>query len=159
MISKRNILDLKSRRDIYQFISKNPGLYISEISKRMNISRSALRHHLRYLLKLNLILTKVDKKDKRLYACDQIGVKDKELLSLLRQEVPFKIIMYLFLPGFCSKTELSKELNVHPSTIQFHLKKLLDMGVIKPIEVIDGKFVSYQRHKPVVFKKPIGYPR
>lgn len=156
MISKRNALDFKSRRDIYQFISENPGLHISEISLRMNISRSALRHHLRYLMKFNLINSKVDRKNKRLYVCDQVSIKDQELLGLLRQKVPFKIIMYLLFPGYCSKAELAKELEVYPSIIDFHIKKLLDMGVIIPAEVKDGKFISYHKHKPIIFTKPVG---
>lgn len=156
MISKRNILDLKLRRDIYQFISENPGLHISEISLRMNISRSALRHHLRYLMKFNLINSKVDRKNKRFYVYDQMSIKDQELLCLLRQKVPFKIIMYLLFPGYCSKAELAKELEVYPSIINFHIKKLLDIGVIEPVEVKDGKFISYHKHKPIIFIKPVG---
>ena len=161
MISKKNILNLKSRRDIYQFISKNPGLHINEICLRMNITRSTLRHHLKYLTKLNLIISKIDRNTRRLYAHDhQVGVKDQELLSLLRQKVPFKIIMYLLFPGLCSKIELAKELEVYPSIIDFHLKKLLDMGVIRPVEVKDGRYIhidSGRGPKTVkVFKKPNG---
>ena len=156
MISKKNILDLKPRRDIYQFISDNPGLHITEINQRMNISRSALRHHLRYLIKFNLIKCKVERKNKRLYACNLLSTKDQELLGLLRQELPFKIIMYLLHLGYCSKTELAKDLEVYPSTIHFHIKKLLDMDIIEPVEVKDGKFVSYNKHKPVIFIKPVG---
>jgi len=156
MISKRNILDLKSRQDIYQFISENPGLHITEISQRMNIPRSNLRYHLKHLMKLNLINSKVDRKNKRFYICDQISLKDQELLALLRQEVPFKIIMYMLHIGFCSKAELAKELEVYPSIIDFHFKKLLDMGVIEPVEVKNGKFISFYKHKPVFFIKPVG---
>ena len=156
MISNTNILSLKIRRDLYQFISRNPGLHISELSLRINMPRSTLRYHLKYLFKLNLIAVKVDRKNKRFYACNRMGTRNEELIGLLRQEIPFKIIMYLFFPGFCSKVELAKELKVHPSTIHFHIKKLLDMGIIKPIEVKDGKFISYERHKPIVFKKSVG---
>ena len=156
MISKSNILDLKLRRDIYQFISDNPALNISEISQKANIPRSTLRHHLRYLIKSTLITVKVDGKNKRFYTYDRVGTKGQEILSLFRQEIPFKIIMYLYFPGFCSKAELAKDLKVHPSTIHFHIRKLLDMDVIKPIEVKDGWFISSQEHKPTVFKKPVG---
>jgi DNA-binding transcriptional ArsR family regulator len=155
MISRDNILDIKPRRDIYQFISKYPGLHASEITQRMNISRSALRHHLKYLMKLNLITYRFDRKNKRLYVCDQMGIKDQELLGILRQEVPFKIVIYLLFPGYCSKKELAKELKVYPSTIHFHLKKLLDLGVIRPMERKDGKLVSYHEDKKILGKKPV----
>jgi len=157
MLTKKNILDFKLRRNIYQFISENPGLNITEICLRMKIRRSALRHHLRYLMKLDMISINIYKKNKRFYVCEQVGVKDRELVSLLRQEVPFKIIIYLFFPGFCSKSELARDLKIHISTVDFHIKKLLDMDVIAYIEVKDGKFISHHHHhKPVVFKKPVG---
>lgn len=157
MITRDNILKLEIRRKIYDFIDKNPGLNISEISRKMNITRSALRHHLKYLMRLNLIIVKIDMKNKRLYACGQLGTKDQKLLSLLRQGTTFKIIMHLFYPGFCSRDEIAKDLNLRPSTIYFHIKKLLDLDVIKVIEVRDGKFIaSYYKSKPFIFKKPIG---
>jgi DNA-binding transcriptional ArsR family regulator len=121
----------------------------------MNISRSTIRHHLRYLLKHNLVIIKADKKDKRLYANNQMGLRDKELIALLRKEIPFKIIMYFLYPGYCSRKELAKDLGVYKSTISFHLKKLLEAGVIRPIEVKDGKLISFQERKPVVVKKPV----
>jgi len=156
MIPKDKIMDIKTRRDIYQYISKNPGLNTFELSKKMNISRSTLRYHLGCLMKLDLIQLKVENRDKRLYASDQMGTRDKELLGLLRQEIPFRIIMYLMFPGFCSRKELAKDLGAYPSTIHFHLKKLLELGVIQLVEVKDGKLISYQEHKPVIVKKPVG---
>ena len=154
-MSKNKILDIKTRRDAYQYISKNPGLNTNELSQKMNIPRSTLVYHLRCLMKLNLIQLKVEKRDKRLYASDQIGVRDKELLSLLRQKIPFRIIMYLMFPGYCSINELAKDLGVKPSTIHFHLKKLLDIGVIQPMAAKNGEFLSYQDFKLIVCKKPV----
>jgi len=156
MISKRNILNLKSRHDVYHFISRNPGLHINEISKRTNMPRSTLRHHLRYLMKSNLINSKFDRNHRRFYTCELKGIKDKEILGLLRQKIPFKIIMYLLFPGFFSKTELAKELKLHPTTIDFHIKKLLEADIIRPVELKNGWFISSNKHKPFVFKKPNG---
>jgi len=156
MISKKNILDLKPRRDVYQFISKNPGMSITDISKKMKISRSTLRHHLRHLIKSNLINEKVDRKNKRLFVSGLIGARDKELLKLLRQRIPFRIIMYLFCPGFCSITEIARDSKVSPRIIHFHIKKLIDMELIKPIEVKDGSFVTFHKAKPILSKKPVG---
>jgi len=155
MISRENILEIKSRRDIYLYISKHPGLHINELSLKMNIPRSTLVYHLRCLMKLDVIHFKGEKKEKRFYVCGQMGIKDKELLGLLRQEIPFKIIMYFFYPGYCSEKELAEELKLHPSTIYFHLKKLLELGVIQHVEEKDGKLFSFHKEKLIVCKKPV----
>lgn len=152
MISKKNILDLKSRQEIYQLISKNPGLKVHEISKKLSISRSTVRYHLNYLNKMSII----DNRDNRFYVSEVVGVRDKEIINLLRQEIPFNIIMNLFFPGFCSELELAKELEVHPSTIHFHIKKLLDIGLIKPAERKDGGFISFLSNNSIVYKTKVG---
>jgi DNA-binding transcriptional ArsR family regulator len=107
-------------------------------------------------MKFNLIKSKVDRKNKRLYACGQVGIKDQELLVFLRQKVPFRIIMYLLFPGLCSKTELAKDLGVYPSIIDFHLKKLLDADIIKSAEGKNSVFISPIARKSVFLKKPVG---
>ena len=155
MISKDKIMDIKTRRDIYQNISKNPGLHINELSQKTGIPRSTLTYHLRCLMKLNLINFNTEKKDKRFYVCNQMGIKDKKLLGLFRQEIPFRILMYLFFPGYCSEKELAKDLGVCPSTIHFHLRKLLELGVIQHVEAKDGKLFSFHEEKQIVFKKPV----
>ena len=65
-------------------------------------------------------------------------MKDKELLHILRQDVPCKIILYLFCNLICSQVELSKELNKRPATIKFHLRKLIDMDIIAPVKIEKG---------------------
>jgi len=153
IVSKTNILNLKIRQEIYQLIKEKPGLNISKISSIINIPRSTLNYHLNYLKRLNLIDEKVDRKNKRYYASGKICKKDKDILCLLRQEIPFKITMYLLFPNFCSKTEIARELKIHPTTVQFHIKKLLDLDIIKPVEIKNGKFTAYESYKRTVYKK------
>jgi len=51
MISNKNILEHDIRQKIYRFILENSGLHLREISRRMAIPKSTLRHHLKYLNK------------------------------------------------------------------------------------------------------------
>jgi len=54
MISKKNILKLEIRRKIYDFVDKNPGLHVREISRRMDIPINTLIYHIKYLKKLDV---------------------------------------------------------------------------------------------------------
>ena len=156
LMNKTNILNLKIRQDIYQLILKKPGLNIRDLSEKVNIPRSTLNYHLNYLKRLNLIDEKIDRKNKRYYATGNVCRQDKDILCLLRQEVPFKIMMYLLFPNFCSKAEIAREFKLHPTTVDFHIKKFLDIGLIKPVYAKNGKFTTFQNHKPTVYKKLIG---
>ena len=57
--------------------------------------------------------------------------------------------------SFCSKKEFVEDLGVGPSSINFHLKKMLDLGVIITADRIDGKLVSYHKEKIIICKKPV----
>ena len=67
MISKNNILKLKTRQDIYENISEYPGVHLSELSRRLNIPNVSLLYHINTLNKFGLIDTKMDLKYKRYY--------------------------------------------------------------------------------------------
>ena len=99
MISHENILELEARRQIYNIILKHPGLHLRELSRTVNISFGGLRHHLNYLKKQEYIVTRSDQRYTHYYVTKKVGKKDKELMNLLRQEVPLKILLLLLLSG------------------------------------------------------------
>lgn len=99
MISNKDILKLENRREIYSFIEKNPGLHFREIFRKINISASVLRYHLDYLKKHNYITIETNQRFTRYYISNKICKKDKEILNLLREETPRKIILLLLVPG------------------------------------------------------------
>ena len=155
MISRKNILNLKARQQIYDFIFKNPGVHIREISRRMYVPKTTLKHHIKYLKKQELITVKTEGKYKRIYASKKIGEKDKKLLNLLRQETPFQILLYMLFCVVCSQTDLSKELDKHPATIAHHLKKLMDMNIIQLSPMEDGLMYRITNEK-FIKRSPVG---
>jgi len=139
MISNKNILKQNSRREIYEFISKNPGTHIGKISKEKKMSKSSVIYHLKVLKKQGLIEEKTNGMYRRIYLIDSIGSKEKELVDLLRQDTPRKIFIYLGFSISFTKSELSKELNLTPSTIDHHVKKFLKLGIIEKAPIKKGK--------------------
>ena len=99
MITTKDILKLETRKKIYNIILKNPGLHLRELSRKTDLSFGGLRHHLKYLKKNGYITIKVDRRYTRYYAVKEVGKKDKELMNLMRQEIPRKIIMLLLCEG------------------------------------------------------------
>ncbi|UCH71932.1 MAG: winged helix-turn-helix transcriptional regulator [Thermoplasmatales archaeon] len=146
-----NILELENRRQIYNFILKNPGIHMRELSRRMNIPYGTLKYHLTYLKKRELCVEKSDGAYLRYYVAKKLGKKHKEILNALRKEVPRKIILFILYSICASQAELSKDLEKYPSTIAFHLKKLQDMNIIEP--AITGDGVIYRRHNPVEIER------
>ncbi|MCK5635966.1 MAG: ArsR family transcriptional regulator [Thermoplasmatales archaeon] len=146
MISKNNVLALKSRQDIFSQISKYPGIHFSELSRKSKIPKSTLTHHLKYLTKEDIIDSKDQGRYKRYYVKFKLGKREKEIINLLREKIPRHIIFLMFVNTVCSQIELSKELKIQPAAISFHLKKLLDLGLIEVAPVIDGKIFLHESY-------------
>jgi len=144
---KDNIQIINSNRNkIYDFILRRPGVYLSEISRRLSIPKSTVNYHINYLESRGLISSELNCKYKRFYDAHEIGKRDKKFLNLLMEEVPSKIIIYLFSHPNSSQVNLSKFLNKHPTTISFHLDKLknADMLEINP----NGNKIQYKLKNP-----------
>ena len=143
-----NILQLDARREIYDFILKYPGLHVREISRRLKVPFTTLQYHLRSLEKRELVKIRIDGKYRRYYVSFMIGRKEKDIISLLHKKTPRSIIFYLLPMIVCSQIELSKSLEKHPTTIEFHLKKMEKMGVLKQVKseygVIKLDFKPYE---------------
>ena len=158
MISNEDVLKLETRHEIFKFIKKNPGLHLREISRRTHIPRTTLRHHINCLEKQDLLDDVKEKSYKRYYIKKNLGSKDKEILDLLRQEIPIKIFLYLLYSKAFSQVELSKELKLNPKTVKYYLKKMVNVGIIEKTYSENGiihPFPESNKQK-IICRKPVG---
>ena len=142
------------RHEIYDFILNNQGMHLSEICRNLDMAKTTLRYHLKCLEKQDLISAQY-KGYKRYYIPKRIGTKEKKLLNLIREEIPRGIFLMLLFQTACSQVELSEALKKHPSTISFHLNKLIEADIIECAPVHNG--VTLRLIAPrVLLRKPIG---
>lgn len=145
-----NILLLSTRRNIYQFILKSPGLHLRELSRRLHMPLTTVKYHLHVLQKRELIKEKTEGRYHRYYVTHKIGAREKKIISLLREDIPRTIILYLMIRYWSPQIDISKSLKKHPTTIEFHLKKLMDLGLIQQVKPVDGKI--YRDEKPRIIE-------
>src|SRR5947199_1162980 len=90
----REILAVKTRKDLYDFVRKNPGFHLRELSRALNLSITLADYHLRFLEKHELITSLMDGEYKRFYQCSTPGQAEvraalteaeKKILSFMRQ--------------------------------------------------------------------------
>ena len=129
-----NILQLQARRGIFDYIQQCPGLHGREISRRLDVPFTTLQYHLRYLEKRELVKSKDDGKYTRYFVSSSFGRNEKNIVNLLHKKTPRSVIFYLLTFVVGSQAELSKSLEKHPTTIEFHLKKMEKMGVITQVK-------------------------
>ena len=90
----------------------------------------------------------------RVYCSSTIGIVGKKLINAMRQETSRNIILYLAVHLNASQAELSRELDVSPTAISRHLKRLVELDLIEPATI--GKGVVYTAHKnPTIIQRNI----
>ncbi|OYT62576.1 transcriptional regulator [Thermoplasmatales archaeon ex4484_30] len=139
---KEDTLALDTRRKIYNLILKNPGLHEREIARKLKMSLSTLDYHIHYLEKREIIVSKKDGRYTRYFVSRKIGAQDKRAISLLRQKTPRGIVLFLLLHPKALHKEICDELKKSPSTISFHLKKLIDAGIVDATSI--GRGTAYE---------------
>ena len=135
MMDKNELPELETRKQIYSSILKHPGVNISDLSKKLDMPRSTLVYHLRYLEKHGFLEEKKYDNYTRYYAINKIDRCYKEILNLFGQEATRKVIIYLAENKFSSVDEISKNIHKHPKTVYYHLKKLLNAGILECFKI------------------------
>jgi DNA-binding transcriptional ArsR family regulator len=146
-----DFLELKRRREIYEFISHNSGSHMRDISRKMNVPFTTLKYHLTYLEKKGLIISREDGKYNRYFISQEISEKEKKILNCFRKKTTLYIILWFFIAIQCSQKDLSRYLEKHPTTISFHLRNMIHTGIIEQIPINNG-FI-YKNSLPQTIKR------
>jgi predicted transcriptional regulator len=134
------------RKKIYQYIKAHPGEHMATLMKEFKLSPSSISHHINVLEKNGFIISHNDGRYKRLFVngngyISTVSDNYKCQISALKNENAKKIVFFLMARPASTQYELSNALDLHPSTIHWHAKKLMSLGLISAIR--DGKNIRY----------------
>jgi predicted transcriptional regulator len=155
-MGKQKIIENETQKRIYNFILEYPGLHLRELSRKLEIPITTLNYHLRNLEKNGLIYIDSGQKYSRIYAAEGVGNMKKRLIKALRQKTSRNIILYIALALNASRAELSKELELSPTAVSKHLKKLVKQGIIEPAPVENGTICTAHENKTIIERTPNG---
>lgn len=125
-------MELETRRKIYELIRKSPGIHFREIERRLNIAIGNLQYHLYYLEKENLIRSERDGEYIRYYPKDcMLDEIDRKIISFLRRRTARRILIYLLTNPNANNKEIAQGIGLSPSTISWHLNKLLEAKIVE----------------------------
>jgi predicted transcriptional regulator len=126
-----DILELDIRRKIFELIQQDPGLHARRIAELLGIQGQKADYHLAYLEDTNLILSTKEEGYRRYYVKNiGLGAEEKKILSLLRQEHPLEIVVYLLEHPLSHHRDILKKVSLSKSLLSYHLKKLLNHHII-----------------------------
>jgi predicted transcriptional regulator len=124
------LLELKPRARIFKLILKSPGIYLRELQKTLKMPMGQLEHHLKYLERANLVISKIEEGRRRYFCNEKVASEERKILALLRMRVPRRTLLFLLHRPYSKHSEIRKALGYAGSTITSGLKKLIAKGLV-----------------------------
>ena len=126
----KKLLEVGIRQKLFTLISESPGIHFRDAQRRTESSTGNLTYHLDCLVKAGLLTTVRDGKYLRYYAFTEKSTEEKRILEMARRKTDRNILLLLLQNETNTNEELSKILNLSPSTISWHIKKLIETNIL-----------------------------
>ena len=134
-----DILELQTRKRIFEEVCKFPGLHLRELARQLEQSVPLVDYHLNSLERHGIVIAILDGQYKRYYPKDPIGADlkrdalsqdEKRTIALLRQRIPLQIVLFILKNGSAQHKDMLPTMGISPSTLSHHLNKLARRGII-----------------------------
>ncbi len=140
----------ENRSKILKQIVLNPGVRYRELLRLTGLANGVLSYHLKILEESRRIKVNRDENRVTRYYPKSIKTKEFHVIAYIRNSTTRQIIQLLLKQGHSTFKDIVKHTNKVPSTVSWHLKRLVN---VKIISVSHNKFYIYKiRNKEKVGK-------
>lgn len=125
------LLELETRRKIHEHITRVPGLHMRALQRELELPLGTVEYNLRQMELAGLIVARNEGRRKAYFPGSDLDRRDRDVLYWLRQKTPCRItVVVLDAPGITFK-DLKGEVPVSPSTLSWHLQKLVPAEILR----------------------------
>lgn len=146
-LTRAQILENPSRALIYQTIQNHPGIHIRELCQTLEKSVAVILAHLKVLENFAFIRRKRYTSPKFILFFLHDFPETYDDYFILWKNENSQHIMELLVDQESTLTELASKLAVHHSTVQYHLDRLENFGLIVRTPGIQGIKYSFNQTK------------
>ena len=118
------------RRRIAEYVRSNPGVHFSAIVRDLDLATGQTQYHLRKLLRRGEVEAE-ERHGKTHYFDDGYDEWERAAIALLRRETDRAIVALVLDTGPIAPDAIAAELNVARSTVEWHLDRLTDEGLLE----------------------------
>ena len=142
------LLELETRRAIYNLVLNQPGLHLREIQRQLGMHVNLVEYHLHHLISSELVVSVHQGGYNRFFPAqapgagshvDRLTSQEKRVLGMMRQPMPLRIMVYLLATGTALHKDICQHLGCAPSTLTYHMKKLVRTQIVVQKTAGDGK--------------------
>lgn len=145
------------RAKILRCVLDRPGIHLREVEREARLPLGQVLYHLDRLERMGILVSTRDAGFRRYYPAHDVGRGEKRFLAALRHEVPRHVLLALLERGRANHKELQEALRVAPSTLSFHLARLLSSGVVTRERI--GTANVYSVSEPDLVRRELLYYR
>jgi predicted transcriptional regulator len=131
-----------TRKRVSEYIIAHPGTHARKIGKELGLTRGDLQYHLHVLERSGQIRTRRRGLYKFVFPANMFGEKQEVVLSLLSQETPSEILLYLVRRPDSTQSDLVEHLRFSPATVSWHMDRMVEDGIV--FRKRSGRFVQYR---------------
>jgi len=133
--TKLEILNNDKLAKILEFIKKNPGIHARDekVQEELGITRTPFLKHIMTLERFKLIRSKRIGKSLHYFLADIPEDYDKFKVVFTNPLIP-KLIEAFFREEGISISKIGEGLDVYSGTVQYHLKKLKELDLVKSVK-------------------------
>ena len=116
------------------------------IKREVEMSMGTIQYHLNLLEKQGKISSEKQNFHKYYFPIGLFEQNEREILKILNQETAREIIMIILEKTDPTQAEIARHVGIAPASINWHLKRIEETGLIKHIQ--EGKFKKYKLNIP-----------
>lgn len=149
-LSKEDVLTIQIRKNIYEFIQKEPGININDIKRKFNLGSNQVIWHVKMLNVFNFIRSVEIGNQNALFEFN-FDKNNEYIVFYLRNEKVRDILKLLennIAP--LKPTKISESLNIHYNTVKKYLHVLLKFKIIEKVN--GNKKTRYKLNQEVYSK-------
>jgi len=141
-LTRNEILQNSNRKQIYDFIIKNPGIYRNKLARKLDLSTYLIKWHVSMLIKFNLI--RELKLSNNIAYFDSSKRQENDLiLHTISKDKCVRIINFLKInTEGKSKNQISKALNMHFNTTSKYLNKMDKFNLLERKKFNNTEYIS-----------------
>ncbi|HLE47000.1 MAG TPA: ArsR family transcriptional regulator [Candidatus Thermoplasmatota archaeon] len=130
-IAKSDLLENNIRQQIFDLISQNPGVNVSEIARRLDIAWGTATHHLHKLRHERLVSIRIASNQKCYFPNGGTYTqKEMDVMSAVKHPTARQIADFLVRMGPQCHGDIAQLLDLTPALVSFHADKLVHAGVV-----------------------------
>lgn len=125
-----DVLQQGTRRRLYETVREHPGLSARELQRRLHLGWGETAYHLDQLTTAGAVRRERGG-HQDYYFSPELTLEDRRILLTLRSPTERKLLLQIATEPGLTFPELGVRAGLSKSTVSFHLRRLLDLGLIE----------------------------